>query len=106
MRNKTYYIYFYDPAQPMCYRLYYLFGNDNKDLLPEGVYQISRKNAEQLVRNERTRRKRHRPAAGLSDDAIFPGWIPDARERIADDPGFYLSKCIWLPKETESNGQA
>lgn len=99
--RRTYYIHYYDPDNPMVYRLYYCALPIERRLLPEGCRQITCKHAIQLASLERVRRKRKRPDAGLSDAAVFPAGYEGSREDLESDPGYKLVNYLWLPLSSE-----
>lgn len=88
---KKYFVHYY---QDFCntYNLYYTDEKFPFELLPKGVEQITRKEAETLARMERSRRRWEPSSAYRAAANIYPaGYDGD----ILNDRKFILNGCIW-----------
>jgi hypothetical protein len=90
---KKYYVrYWKDFANT--YSLFYTENSEQEKLLPENAERITRKEAEQLCRDENYRRKSDQAFSHFADNLIFPIDFNADVEYAYDENRFYIDGFI------------
>lgn len=91
---RQFYVHFFDLDVSSSYRLFYADTRAQREALPEGARQLSKRHVNELLK---LARRLHRKQPGCQADlTVYPADY-DRSKDITQDPNYILSYNVWIP---------